>query len=355
MMIKSSKFSIDNRCISPNHRPYCIAEVGINHNGSEETACKLIDVAKNCGADAVKFQTFKAKEFCGDSSQLFTYKSQGVSVTEPMLTMFERYEFTEEVWTRLKAYADKRGITFLSTPQNESDMYILERLGVPAIKVGSDDLTNTELIRSYATRNLPLILSCGMSDVAEIHNALMAAGWFEGNMVALLLCTSEYPTPPEHANVSKLRTIQGAFPGLLVGFSDHTQDSVAATVAVGLGARIFEKHFTLSHDLPGPDHWFSETPITLTSWISSIHSAFETLGSDLLLPTTEEATMRLIARRSIVAVDVVNPGDVLTPSNIGLRRPGTGLPPSMLQYVMGLRSTRRMVPGDLVTIGDLAR
>src|SRR5450759_4039056 len=188
MLNQIRQFQIAGRSIGPNDPPYCIAEVGINHNGDLALAKRMIDAAKSAGADAVKCQTCKAEEFCGDPEQTFTYQSQGKPVTESMLAMFRRYEFPSEAWQEVKAYCEKAGITFFSTPQNRSDLDLLMEVGVPAVKVGSDDFTNLPLLRDYAETGLPLILSCGMSDLAEVHQALEAAGWFDGYPVALLLC-----------------------------------------------------------------------------------------------------------------------------------------------------------------------
>lgn len=353
MSTSTRSYSIGDRLIGPDCPPYCIAEVGINHNGSIELAKQMIDAAKAAGADAVKFQTFKAEEFCGDPQQTFTYQSQGKPVTESMLEMFRRYEFAPEQWSEIKAYCQAAGITFFSTPQNRSDLDVLLKVGVPAIKIGSDDFTNLPLLRSYAETGLPLILSCGMSDLADVQFALEATGWFQGYPVALLLCTSQYPTPPKDVNASKLTTLQQAFPGLLVGFSDHTQGPLAAAVAVALGARIFEKHFTLDHNLPGPDHWFSEEPQGLTEWIYTIHQAHLLQGSPFVRPTAAELEMRVLARRSVVALRDIAPGERLDSSNVGLRRPGGGLPPVMIDQVLGLTATRALHRGEKLTLGDM--
>ncbi|MBK7000783.1 MAG: N-acetylneuraminate synthase family protein [Rhodoferax sp.] len=313
----------------------------------------MIEAAKAAGTDAVKFQTFKAEEFCGDPDQTFTYQSQGKTVTESMLEMFKRYEFPPEAWQEIKAHCKTVGITFFSTPQNRSDLDLLMAVGVPAIKVGSDDFTNLPLLRSYAESKLPLILSCGMSDLAEVHQALDAVGWFDGYPVALLLCTSQYPTPPIDVNIAKLTTLQQAFPGLLVGFSDHTQGKLAAALAVSLGARIFEKHFTLGKNMPGPDHWFSEEPEGIAKWAATIRSADVLLGSPFVRPTKAEQEMRLVARRSVVALRDIAIGETLDNVNTGLRRPGGGLPPDMINNVLELRATRDIKRGERLSLGDM--
>ena len=335
-------FQIAGRSIGPNYAPYCIAEVGINHNGDLAIAKRMIEAAKAAGADAVKFQTFKAEEFCGDPEQTFTYQSQGKSVTESMLAMFKRYEFPAEHWQAIKTHCELLGITFFSTPQNRSDLDLLLGVGVPAIKVGSDDFTNLPLLRSYVESQLPLILSCGMSDLAEVHQALETAGWFEGYPVALLLCTSQYPTPAEDVNINKLTTLQQAFPSLLIGFSDHTQGSLAAALAVARGARIFEKHFTLDQTMPGPDHWFSEEATGLTEWIKTIRTADKLLGSPFVRPTKAELVNKKEFQRVIVAATEIKVGEQFTESNLMMRRVagGHGLPPSMYWRLLGRTAWR---------------
>ena len=349
------EFHVGARRVGACHPPFVIAEVGINHNGDLATALRMCEVAKESGADAVKFQTFKADEFCGDPAQTYTYVSQGQSITEPMLEMFRRYELGVHDWKAIKLHCDKIGITFFSTPQNESDLRLLLELGVPVLKIGSDDLTNTPLVRAYSRVGLPLILSSGMSDLADVERALEAADWFAGGQVALLQCTSQYPTPPGDVNILKIRTLQGAFPGLVVGFSDHTQGATAATLAVGLGARIFEKHFTLDHAMPGPDHWFSEDPGGLVRWASTIRQADEMLGSPLVRPTEVESEARSTMRRSVVALRSIDAGGQLSPENVGLRRAESGLSPNMIERIWGMSAARSIRAGEGIDIGDVQK
>ncbi|MEO7423549.1 MAG: N-acetylneuraminate synthase family protein, partial [Fibrobacteria bacterium] len=189
------RISIGGREIGEGCPPFIMAEVGINHNGSLETALRMIQTAKEAGADAVKFQTFQADEFISDPNVTFTYQSAGVSVTESMLAMFRRYQLPAESWVAIKKRCEETGILFLSTPQNRSDLDLLLEVGVPAVKVGSDDFTNLPLLKSYARTGLPMLVSCGMSDLAEVQQALEAVGALDGYPTILLLCTSQYPTP----------------------------------------------------------------------------------------------------------------------------------------------------------------
>jgi len=345
---------IGDRIVGEGCEPFVIAEVGINHNGELENAYKMIRVAKESGADAVKFQTFKADEFIDDPELTFTYKSQGKDVTESMLKMFRRYEFPNDKWPLIKARCEEEGLIFLSTPQNRSDLDILLKIGIPAIKVGSDDFTNIPLLKSYAAAGLPMIISCGMADLEEVRQAIAAIGALDGHPAVLMLCTSEYPTPPESANLLKLRTLSEAFPNVVMGYSDHTQGSLASALAVALGASIFEKHFTLSHELPGPDHWFSEDPEGLKEWVSAIRKASVMMGSGVVVPTAAESNIRKLARRSIVAISDIRKGEAFSTGNIGLRRPGTGLPPSLYESILGLQAKRDINRRDLIRKEDFA-
>jgi N,N'-diacetyllegionaminate synthase len=267
--------------------PFIIAEAGLNHNGSLDMAIEMVRVAAQAGCTACKFQTFKAEGVCGPD-QTYTYRSQGQTITEPRINIFRRAELPAHAWATLKAECDHRGLIFLSTPQNPSDVDTLMRVGVPALKIGSDDLTNEPMLRYCSAQGLPLILSCGMSDLAEVYRALEITGALDGKPVALLVCTSQYPTKLKDANLARITALHAAFPRVPIGFSDHTVGSLGAVVAAALGAVIFEKHFTLDRNLPGPDHEFSADPATLTKWAWSIKSAYASLGSPIVRPTKEE-------------------------------------------------------------------
>jgi len=348
----NSGFFIGGVDIYPTCSPFVVAEVGINHNGELDRALEMIHVAKNAGCDAVKFQTFKASEFVSDPAQMFTYRSQGNEVTESMLAMFKRYELPLSAWAVIKAECDSVGIQFMSTPQNRGDLDILLGLGVPAVKVGSDDFTNLPLLKSYATSGLPMILSMGMSDLAEAHQALEAVGAFDGYPVILLICTSQYPTPSSDAHLSRITTLKQAFPSLLVGYSDHTQGPIASSLAVALGAVFLEKHFTLDQDLPGPDHWFSENPEGLRNWVASIRTSHKLMGSPLLRPTPVERVNKKEYQRRLVAARDIAQGAIFELDDIDLKRMpgGRGLPPAFLEHLLGRRAPRHYVFGDPIEL-----
>jgi len=348
-----NEIMIGKKKVSKKNSPYIIAEVGINHNGEIEKAYKMIEIAKNVGADCVKFQTFKAGEFISDPNQMYTYQSQGREVTESVLEMFKRYEFPDEKWFQIKKRCDNIGITFLSTPQNSSDLDLLLRVGISAIKVGSDDFNNLPLLKEFTKTKLPLLLSCGMADAEEVNQTMRAVRYKDGYPVVLLVCTSLYPTYAKDVNILRLKTLSEMFPELILGFSDHTQGSIAAILAVGLGAVVFEKHFTLDNNLPGPDHWFSENPNSLKQWIESIKTASIMMGSSKVQPTPQEINMRANARRSVVATQNIKVGDVISLENCALLKPGTGIPPAQFKDILGRKAIKDIKSHTLLRWEDL--
>ena len=347
-----NKISINDFVIDAESPPFIIAEAGLNHNGKIEKALEMIKLAKNSGADAIKFQTFKATEIVSDKSLNFTYKSQGKMITESQLELFKRCELDRDNFFEIKKACDKENILFLSTPQNRSDLDLLLEIGIPAIKVGSDDFTNIPLLKNYSNTGLPLIVSCGMSNLNEIRQTLSAIGALENYPVVLMLTTSEYPTPPTNVNLLKLETLSRNFPDIILGYSDHTQGILASSLAVAFGAKVFEKHFTLDKNLPGPDQWFSEDPTSLKKWVSSIRIANDMLDYSELKPTKNEEEMKILARRSVVTLCDIEKGETFNEKNIGFRRPGNGLPPTMIEKIYNKKSSKKILKGSLVKLGD---
>lgn len=337
-----SQIKIGERTIKAGNDPYIVGEVGINHNGEIDRALEMIHVAKKAGCDAVKFQTFVADEVCNDSTQTYTYRSQGKEKTESMLDMFKRYELPREAWKTIKGECRKVGIDFFSTPQNQTDLNLLMEVGVPAIKVGSDDFTNLPLLRTYSSTGLPLILSTGMSDLAEAHQALETVGGFDGYPVILLLCTSQYPTPHEDTNLARIKTLSSAFPNTPIGFSDHTRGPLASSLATALGAVFLEKHFTLNNDLPGPDHWFSEDPEGLSEWVKHIRASFTMIGSPIVRPTKSERKNKSEYQRRLVAAKEISQGELFSVESVVMRRVcgGKGFLPSFLDSLLGKSAPR---------------
>ena len=191
-----------------------------------------------------------------------------------------------------------------------------------------------------------------MADLAEVYEALETVGALDGYPTILLLCTSQYPTPPNDVNLQKLKTLSSSFPMIVLGFSDHTQGYLAASLALALGAVVFEKHFTLDHNLPGPDHWFSADPVELKAWVEAIRTSREMMGTPIVRATRPEEEMKALARRSLVLLEDVAEGEQLNEKNLGLRRPGNGLPPAFVHMVYGKTATRTLPKGYVLQLGD---
>jgi N,N'-diacetyllegionaminate synthase len=285
----------------------------------------------------------------GDPAVTYTYRSMGQTITEPMLEMFRRYEFDAGEWREILGFARKCGAEFFATPQNPSDLAFILSVGdMPAIKVGSDDLTNLELLDDFARKGKPLIISAGMSYLPEIEDAVQTVTAAGNPDLVILHCVSSYPAETGEINLRKIPALRETF-GVPVGFSDHTIGPRAAMGAVALGACMVEKHVTLDRNLPGPDHWFSAEPEEIRELVEHIRFMEEALGSPALEPTEKELGMRRIARRSIVASRDIGEGEVIGREMVAFRRPGTGLPPKCLDRVLRRRAARPIRENEPIT------
>ena len=330
------------------NKVYVIAEAGINHNGEIKLAKKMIDAVKTVRADCIKFQTFKAKEFITDSSLTYTYKSQGEKITESQLDMFQRYEFSKNEWEEIINYCKKKKVDFSTTAQNPSNLdFILSLTDLPFIKVGSDDLTNLDLIEYYAKKRKPMIISAGMAYASEIEDAILTAKNAGNKDITVLHCVSSYPAEAKEVNLKKISVIRDAF-NVKVGFSDHTIGSAAAIGAVCFGATVIEKHFTLSHDLPGPDHWFSINPNELKRYVQDIMFIEKAIGNTALVPTNKEMGYRKSCRRSIIAKNNIKAGKIILEKDIEFKRPGTGISPRFKRFIIGKLANKDYKKGDLI-------
>ena len=340
-------FKIGSFKIKNFYNPFIVAEVGINHNGNIKTAFKMIDVAKKSGCHAVKFQTFKAKEIVQDKNLKFTYFSQGKKIKESMYEMFKRYELNEKSWIKISNYCKKKNILFFSTPQNKSDLKILKKLKVPAIKIGSDDFTNISLIENYLKHNLPVILSTGMSTETDIRRVLKIKN-IKKKKIIFLLCTSEYPTEHTSVNINKFVKFKKILKNYSIGFSDHTKDDIASIMAVSHGCCFFEKHFTLNNNMKGPDHWFSMNPLKLKSWVNSIKSAYECLGSEKLTPTKKEIINKVSFQRKMIANTDIKKGNIVKEQNIIMLRTKNkkALSAYELGKIIGVKAKKNYKKGD---------
>ncbi len=319
----SASITIAGRKIGDGYPAYVIAEAGANHNGEMSLAKEMVDRAKEVGADCIKFQTFTAEEFCADKTKTFTYQSQGKPVTESEFEMFKRLEFAPAEWADLMAYCAKAGIQFLTTVQDPLNLALMRELGLAGIKVGSDDFDHTLNLKIFAKTGLPLILSKGMSDAAEVDRILGEIKPLAREL-AVLHCVSLYPADPQFLNLRQIPALRERYPNIVWGFSDHSPSTIVPAIAVSLGARIIEKHFTLDHDLPGPDHWFSMDVPEMCEMVANIRYAESALGDGKIAPAAREADSRKIMRRRVLAKTDLVPGTAIEESNVMFKRAEAG-------------------------------
>jgi N-acetylneuraminate synthase len=331
---------------------YVIAEVGVNHNGSVDLARELIDVAASAGADAVKFQTFFADDLVTTSAEKAAYQLRNTGDDGSQHAMLSRLEMSENDFAQLKAHCDVRGIDFLSTPFGFAAADLLERIGVEAFKVSSGDVTFHQFLAHLARKGRPIILSTGMATLSEVAAALEAIDVAGPVPVALLHCVSDYPADPATCNLLAMATMERAF-GRPVGWSDHTIGTAVGFAAVALGARVVEKHITTDTSLDGPDHAASMEPDDFRAFVAGIRTIRSALGDGVKLPHPDELQTAQVARRSIVAVRDLQAGATIAPDDVAILRPGTGLPPHMLDFVVGCRVGRAVAANSPLTIDDL--
>lgn len=343
---------INGRRIGSGAPCFIIAEAGVNHNGDLELARRLVDAARDAGADAVKFQTFKADKLVTGDAPKAAYQKQNTGTAEAQLQMLRKLELSEAAHRELVVLCAQRGIQFLSTPFEESSADLLAAIGVPAFKLPSGEITNLPLLAHVARMGRPMIVSTGMSYLHEVEAAVRCIRENGDPPVVLLQCVSNYPAAASDVNLRAMDTMARAFE-LPVGYSDHTEGNEVAFAAVALGACVIEKHLTLDRNLPGPDHKASLEPAEFAAAVRGIRRVEEALGTGRKEPAASEANTAAVARKSIVLACDVKAGGKLTVELVTLRRPGTGLPPAQLPHVIGRRLRRSLAAGALLALEDL--
>jgi len=351
-----------------------IAEAGVNHNGSVDTARQLIDVAADAGADIVKFQTFKAQKVVCRYAQKADYQIKITEKNESQLDMLKKLELNEKAHHILIDHCRIRGIEFLSTPFDlESIDLLADNLNLHRLKIPSGEITNGPYLLHAANTGKPVVLSTGMSTLGEVEEALrvLAFGYLYKKdkpslekfhkafcsaggqnilrkKVTLLHCTTEYPAPYDQVNIRAMKTMHKAF-GLPVGLSDHTPGIVVSIAATALGATVIEKHFTLDKKMPGPDHKTSLDPDELKNMIKAIRQVEAALGNGKKVPMPAEVKNRTVARKSLVAVGKIQQGEVYTSKNLTVKRPGDGISPMRYWEYLGELSDKSFVYDDLIS------
>lgn len=336
---------IGNRAVGPDHPPYLIAEIGSNHNGDIEVCKRMVDSAAACGADAVKFQSFSNRSLISSAEyQRNTSYSDKKRHFGTLKEMVDAYQFTPAMHREVADYCRDAGIAFLSTPFSEEEVELLEELQVPAYKVASMDINHPVLLRAIAATGKPVLLSTGMATIGEIEAALGTLSEAGAGPVILLHCVSIYPPDPDDIHLRNIPMLQQAF-DVLVGFSDHTLGTAVPLAAVGLGACLIEKHFTLDKDLAGWDHAISADPDELADLARDLPLVWRALGSSRRVVSDAEMQKRLRFRRRAVLRHAVPAGHVLTLEDLDFKRPGTGIHPNEYPYLLG-RTVARPLDAD---------
>jgi N,N'-diacetyllegionaminate synthase len=350
-MVKA--IDISGRKVGYGYPCLIVAEAGVNHNGSPELARRLVDAAAEAGADAVKFQTFKVDRLVTRTAPKAGYQIQATDKAESQYEMLGRLELSPETYRDLMVHCQKRGILFMSSPFDEESADFLDELGVAVFKVASGEITNLPFLAHVGRKGRPIILSTGMADLGEVETAVNAIESVGNQSIILLHCVSSYPADPADVNLLAMKTMRQAF-GVPVGYSDHTLGIEVALAAVALGACVIEKHFTLDRTLPGPDQQVSIEPGELASLVLGIRTVEKALGQGRKEPVDSEVDTAAVVRKSLVAAKDIPAHTTLTEDFIALKRPGTGLPPAMLSYVVGRTVRVRVKEGTVLTLEMLS-
>lgn len=331
---------------------YMIAEAGVNHNGDVCLAKKMIEKAKQCGCDCIKFQTFRADALVTRSAGRAAYQVANTHNEDSQYEMLKKLELGYDDFLSLKAYCERVGIDFMSTPFDENSADLLDRLDVSAFKLSSGDITNKRLLEYVADKGRKVILSTGMCTMPEVREAVE---WVEsrGNrQIVLLHCTSNYPAAYEEVNMNAMLSLAAEF-AYPVGYSDHTEGIVIPIMAAAMGATVIEKHFTLDRNMEGPDHKASLEPEELAAMVKAIRDVERAKGSGVKAPTPGEMSTRDVARKSIVLCRDLEKGHILEDADLEIKRPGTGIPPKYLTDLPGKRLARGMEKDAVLNWEDL--
>lgn len=330
-----------------------IAEAGVNHNGQMDLAHRLIDEAVQAGVDAVKFQAFVTEELVTHSAPKANYQLKTTGDSGSQFQMLKKLELTPDDHAELQSHCVSENILYLCTPYDTISVDMLDQLNVSAYKIASTDVTNIPFLQYVAKRNRPILLSTGMSNLAEVEMGYNAIYGINKNAELILLhCTSEYPTPVQEVNLRAITTLQHAF-ACPVGFSDHTPGIGASPWAVVLGASVIEKHFTLDKSLPGPDHKASLEPQELANLVSHIHDVELALGDGIKRPSPSEMANKQFMQKSIVARRPISAGQMITLEDVTSKRPGTGLSPQWTDRIVGRKASRAIATDESIQLRDI--
>jgi N,N'-diacetyllegionaminate synthase len=344
--------TLHGRPVGPAEPPFVIAEIGANHNGSLDLAFRLIDAARACGVDAVKFQSWSKRSLISSAEYARNTRYSGNGTLGGLAEEVERYQLTPAQHDQIADYCRTAGVCFLSSVFSAAEVDMLDRLGVPAFKVASMDVTHLPLLAYVARKHKPVILSTGMATLGEIERALSVLRSEGSGPIVLLHCVSRYPTSPVEANLRNIPMLAATF-GVAVGYSDHTIGTAIPLAAVALGACLVEKHFTLDKRLDGWDHAISADQAEMQALVDGARNVFQSLGAPIRQVTPQELEKRKSFRRRLVTARALEVGTVLSAEDVDFKRPGTGIGPDELAYAVGRRLARDLGPDDEVEWSDL--
>ena len=348
-MIFNKKLNIQGKKISPNSPTFVIAEAGVNHGGDMSIAKKLIDLASDAGADAVKFQTFRAEHLILDSVQKAPYQLKTTNAQESQMDMLKKLEVTRGQNLELKKYCEEKDIIFLTTPFDESSLDEIDELDLPAYKIASTDTTNLPFLKKVAKKGKPIFLSTGMTYLSEVQMALETMYEFNKDIV-LLQCTANYPIKDNEANLSVINTFKDNF-DVLVGYSDHTVGVGAAAFAIPMGAKVVEKHFTLDKSQEGPDHKASLSPDELKEFVNLVRKVDNFMGSSIKKPNLSETKTRKSLQKCMLAYVDIKKGEVFTENNIiGKRTGGVGISPIYYKDIISKRANKNYKKDEIIIL-----
>ncbi|MGN9133991.1 N-acetylneuraminate synthase [Clostridium sp. HCP1S3_B4] len=326
-----------------------IAEAGVNHNGNIEIAKKLVDVAKDSGADIVKFQTFKTNDVVCKNMKKADYQKETSGSKESQYEMLKKLELSYDMHIELIEYCKKKNIELLSTPFDIKSIEFLDKLGFNTLKIPSGEITNYPYLKKIGESHKNVILSTGMSTLEEIRQAVNILKKYGTKNISILHCNTEYPTPMKDVNLKAINTIKNEFK-VKVGYSDHTEGIEVPIAAVAMGAEIIEKHFTLDKNMEGPDHKASLEPYELKSMVKSIRNIELAMGNGIKEPSSSEKKNINIVRKFIVANKNIKKGQVFTEENLTTKRSGFGISPMEWVNVIGKKANKDYVEDEVITL-----
>jgi N,N'-diacetyllegionaminate synthase len=348
------EFKIKNKWIGDNHPIFFIAEAGVNHNGSVDIGKKLVDIAVESGADAVKFQTFRAEELNTKTAPKSTYhiETTGNDNHQTWFDLLKTQEISEEMHVTLIDYCTEKNIIFLSTPYGEKSADLLEKFNVPAYKIASTDTNNIPLLKHIARKGKPMILSSAMATMEEVELAVSTVRNIGLDKIAILQCTGNYPSKLSDSNLRVIKTYKEKL-NCIVGYSDHTPNLINPIAATAMGAKVYEKHFTIDRSLPGPDHRMSLSPGELKKTVKAIRDTEEALGNPDKRVLESEKENRAKLRKSIVTSKSIEKNTIIKRNMLAIKRPGNGIPPSEIYNIIGKKVKYDLIEDYVLSLNDI--